>query len=149
MKKSTITLIAILVAFSSVESKCWRPAPRTETAWVGKTTQNYAIILENGTLFVIRPDSKSRLFIVGDGPCNGIGYWKYFADESGESHFCSEGVFVNLTNRPLKGRCQKRSYVRPNGEIPPFDEPNEAYEGGNRGNAQLPSMDDDFPYVAF
>jgi hypothetical protein len=149
MKIAIIILGSFVFLVNQIEAKCWRPTARTETAWVGKTTQNFAILLENGVLYVVKSTGKSRLFVVGNGPDRGIGYWKYFADDAGESHFCLEGVFLNLTNRPIKGRCQKRNYVRPNGEIPPFDEPNEGYEGGFRGNAQLPTMDDDFPYNSF
>lgn len=149
MKKSVFFLSLLLVTGMQVDAKCWRETPKTETAWVGKTTQNYAIILENSTLYVIKPNGRSRLFIVGEGPVNGIGYWKYFSDQSGESHFCSDGVFLNLTNRPLKGRCQKRHYVGPYRGAPDYEEYDEAYEGANRGNAQPAIMDDNFPYVAF
>ncbi len=148
MQKSIF--IIILMVFITFLDAGWRTKERAKTSWVGKTTQNFAIIMEENTLYVIKPTGRSRLKVTGEGPSGGFGRWYYFDDEINESHFCKEGVLVNLTDTPVRKRCsRRRGYYLPTGEIPPFDMPNEAYEGGARGNALLPTMDDDFPFNAF
>lgn len=151
MKKILLlTCLAILTThIDKIEATPKREKPMTCTYWAGKTAENYPVILEKGTLFVIIEGAKKRVFVLAPGPKGGVGRWQHFIDEDEKIHFVLEGIIVNVTKVPLKEIPQKYCKKRYQNTQSPFDEPNEGYEGGFKGNALLPSMDDRFPYVAF
>jgi len=145
-------LVIVLLLLIGANLMALKKSSSASTLWMGKTEQNYPVILEECQLYVVVGCEKRALFIRGEGPCRGIGRWYEFEDEEGRAYVIPKGILINSMEwrkgkkRACCGPLFKKAHPQ---DDPFFFEPSEIYEGGSRGNALMPSMDDRFPNVAF
>lgn len=118
------------------------------TTWVAKTRENYPVISDNETLYVINNQGRKQLLVDGCGPKNGYGRWSNFKDQCGMKYHVIGGIAV-ITDASRLPRQINHYHIRVDNSLPSLAQPNDAVKGGFRGNATLPSMDDSFPYNKF